>query len=574
VEVTRATLTGRSFETLSGEDPFLGSAMVQPFVRATQEKGIISTVKHWLDNNQEIYRQSMTVDVGERAQHEIYMPVFKAAFEAGAAAVMCSYNKVGGTFACENEHLLKQLLREDLGFKGFVVSDWGATHDAERSAKAGLDVEMPTGEHMEALGDKLESDMALQQRVDQMAVHVVSAMHFVGQFDGRFPVEGWLPAGGLLEKDATSDEHRHVALRTIVESAVLLKNADNALPLATEGKKIAMIGKSCDAVFDQSYQQGSVWAGGGSGYVDTSKGTTPLSSVKKAFTDSEVVSSPDASAAEGADVAVLCVAAHAEEGWDRDNFILPEVEELIAGVRNISEAKVVVIAGVPGAVETEWVEDVDAALMLFMPGEQVGPAVAKLLTGEASPSGRLPISFPVANETRFTQRQYPGWCDGVKGGWCDTMTAHFTEGVLVGYRWNDAMNVSSAFSFGFGLTYTDFTFEGFRAKCVGDKVQVDLNVTNTGSRDGAAVPQLYVGFPSLLPTLRQLRAFSKVQVEARGTVPVSFTLGPSDWSFFDEKSLSWKSAMADKGEAITVSVGSSSSELFWHQEVACREVIT
>merc|ERR1719346_148061 len=144
VEVTRATLAGRSFETLSGEDPYLGSQLVAPFVKAVQDHGIIACVKHFLDNNQEIYRRSMNVEVGDRTQHEIYTPVFKAAFDAGAAAVMCSYNKVSGTHACENKELLTDLLRNELNFRGFVISDWGATHDALRSAQAGLDIDMQT----------------------------------------------------------------------------------------------------------------------------------------------------------------------------------------------------------------------------------------------------------------------------------------------------------------------------------------------------------------------------------------------------------------------------------------------
>lgn len=572
VEITRATLTGRSYETISGEDPFLGSSLVQPFVRAVQDLGIITTVKHWLDNNQEIYRQSMNVEVGDRAQHEIYMPVFKAAFDAGAAAVMCSYNKVYKTFACENEKLLKNLLRDHLGFKGYVVSDWGATHDGVRSIKAGLDIEMPTSDHVSAIAEQLDSDPDLQKSFDQAAVHVVSAMHNVGQFDGRFPVKGWLPAG-QLEGDATSKDHLDVALQTIISSAVLLKNQDNTLPIAAKGKTIAMIGKYCGLVKDPTYKQGSVWAGGGSGFVETTKGTTPLSSVKSLMADATIVSSDDASAARDADVAVLCVAAHGEEGWDRANFSLPEVEGLVRDIRKQSKAKVVVVAAIPGAVATEWVSDVDAAILLFMPGEQVGPAFAKLLTGEASPSGRLPISFPKANEQRFSQRQYPGWCDGVKGGWCDKMTANFSEGTLIGYRWNDATGVPSAFPFGYGLAYSTFNYSGFDVRCAGkDSISVSFNVTNTGDRSGSVVAQLYVGFKSLKPVVRQLRGYKKIHLESGFRSRVKFVLSEEDWSFFDEKADAWKSAMA-MGESVSVSIGDSSADMKFTHKLSCTEAV-
>jgi len=514
--------------------------------------------------------QTMNVEVDDRTQHEIYMPVFKAAFDAGAGAVMCSYNSVYGQHACENKKLLKKLLREDLGFKGFVVSDWGATHDAVNSVRGGLDVEMPEGEHFQKIGDAMGANPDLEKEIQQMAVHVLSAMYYVGQFDGRFPIKGQLPLYGALDADATSEAHRAVALQTILDSAVLLRNQDGALPVKTKGKKIAMIGRFCDAVQDPSYKQGSVWSGGGSGFVDTHRVITPLAGVKAEITDAaSVVFSPDASAAKGADVAVLCVAAHGEEGWDRANDALPEVWDLIKGVRKQnSNAKVVVFAAVPGAVEMEWVKEADAVVLLFMPGEQVGPAFAKLLNGAASPSGRLPVSFPKADEKRFTKQQYPGICPNVEGGWCEHLQANFSEGPLIGYRWNEAKGVPPAFPFGFGLTYTEFNFSGFRAKCKGEDATVSFNISNVGARDGAAVPQVYIGFPSLKPVLKQLRGFKKVQVKAKSEVSVSFSFTQADWSYYDEKVQGWVSAW-EKGEDITLSVGSSSTEIFWRKKLSC-----
>lgn len=575
VEVTRATLTGRSFETISGEDPYLGGQLVQAFVKAVQDHGIIACVKHFLDNNQEIYRQSMNVEVGDRAQHEIYLPVFKAAFEAGAAAVMCSYNKVYGQYACENDRLLTKLLREDLGFNGFVLSDWGATHDALRSAKAGLDIDMQKDDPAQRLPDEfhklpelLKAGSITQATIDEKVVHVLSAMFVAGQFDGRFPIPAAFKGVSMgtqrgvqqqvLTNDASSDAHRGVAFQTIIDGAVLLKNVGGTLPLA--GGKVVLVGKYCQQTTDTAIKQGSVYSGGGSGYVDTDRTISPLAGLQAIL---GATASVDAAGAAGADVAVVCAAAHSEEGWDRKDYVLPEAKELVDALRaQPGKKKIVVVASVPGAVTTEWLEQADAVLLLFEPGEQVGPAVAALLTGKASPGGRLPISLPKVGESRFTSKQYPGECPPPKT-WCPDMTAQFSEGVLVGYRWNDAKKVPAAFAFGFGLTYTSFKFQDFKVKCEKGWALVSLNIANVGDRDGAAVPQLYVGFPSLQPVLRQLRGFQKVQVGKGGKVLVAFWLSAQDWSYYDEGAQKWMSAAA-KGEAVTVSVGSSSVDLDWH----------
>jgi len=583
VEVTRAALTGRSFETISGEDPYLGSVLVRPFVQEVQNHGIIVTVKHWLDNNQEIYRQTMNVEVGDRAQHEIYMPVFAAAFEAGAGSVMCSYNKVSGTHACENEKLLKTLLREELGFKGYVVSDWGATHDAYNSAKAGLDVEMVGGpdDIFSKLPDLVQAGKLTQEEVDEKVVRVLTAMYAVGQFDNTFSVPELYVGKNLwdLDKandqvigaDVTTDAHRGVAMQTIIDSTILLKNDDSTLPLTSAGKKISLVGKHCKQKTDPSYGHGNVYSGGGSGYVGTKNGKviSPLEGIQAHIKDAASIQwSAAASAAAGADVAVVCVSAHSEEGWDRENLTMPEASELVSSVRASSPStKIVVLAIAPGAVTTEWAADADAVMLMFYPGEQVGVALAKLLVGEASPGGRLPVTFPKVDEQRFTNEQYPGVCPA-PNYWCEDLVATFSEGVLVGYRWNDAKKQPAAYPFGFGLTYTNFEFSNFRSECADGRATVSLTVANSGARGGATVPQLYVGFASLKPALRQLRGFQKVQVAAGTTADVTFALDEKDWRYYDESLGNWVSAMAG-GEEVTVSIGDSSADLKWHSVLSC-----
>jgi len=568
VEVTRATLTGRCFETISGEDPFLGSQLVGPFVKAIQARGIIATVKHWLDNNQEIYRQTMTSVVAERTQHEVYMPVFKAAFEAGAGAVMCAYNKVNGHHACENGHILTKLLREDLGFKGYVVSDWGATHNGERSANSGLDVEMPSSKYFANLTDYIAAGSVKQEKLDQMVTHVLSAMYFVGGMDGVFPAE---KAGAWGHLPATTDGHRATALKTVLDSAVLLKNHDT-LPLLPSTKKIALIGGYCKHSNDKRFAQGSVYSSGGSGFVMTTRTITPLEGLQEHYQADpsvEIVHSTDTSAAAGADVAVICAAAHSEEGWDRQNLSLPEAGRLAKALRdeNGEGLKIVVMASVPGAITTEWIDDIDAALLLFGPGEQVGAALAQLLAGDASPGGRLPVSLPKVGEERFTKWQYPGLCKD--NSWCKHMIANFSEGTLVGYKWNIAKNVPSAFPFGYGLTYTNFEFKDLKVECDSGVATVAFKVANVGVRKGVAVPQAYVGFESLKPVVRQLRGFRKVELAAGHTADVAMVLDEKDWSFFDEDKDRWVSAL-EVGDNITVSVGSSSVDLPLASTFSCK----
>jgi len=588
LEVTRVASTGRSFESLSGEDPFLGSQLVQPFVQAVQSKGIIATIKHWLDNNQEIGRMTMNVEVGDRAQHEIYMPPFKAAMDAGAGAVMCSYNKIYGQHACENSKLLKKLLREDAGFRGFVMSDWGATHDAVKSATSGLDVEMPgsNGKFMQ-LPQLVGEGKIKQSTIDTMASHVLASMFQAGQFDDRYP---GTVLNSVSRTDVTSDAHRNVARQAIIDGAVLLKNKGSTLPLATKGKKIAMIGQYCNT--DIYITPGHVTAGNagtpfmgqGSGYVPTKKTVTPMKGLQDLVKDAASITfSADASAGDGADVAVVCASAcDVHEGWDRMNFSLPEANQLVSALREQSGDKKIVVVGVsPGAVTTEWMKNVDASLLLFMPGEQVGAAVAQMLTGAASPSGRLPITmppddwkpiggYPAGKDHMFLSAQYPGTQPPPHKmyKWGDYLTANFTEGVLVGYRWWDAKDVNPAFPFGYGLTYTEFSFKDFQSDCSGDKIIVTLTIANTGDRDGDAVPQLYVGFPSLKPAVRQLRGFQKTHIPKGGEAPMVFIVTPEDASYYDEAEQKWTSS-AEKNEKVTVSIGTSSRDLLWHKTLSC-----
>lgn len=587
IDLARVPLSGRAFETLSGEDPFLGSALAAPYVETVQDRGIMVTLKHFLNNNQEESRHSTDVKVSDKAQYELYLPAFKAAIEAGAGGVMCSYNKVDGQHACESKKLLKDYLRRDLDFKGFVISDWGAVYDAKRSAHNGLDIEMkgnvnPSWKFNE-LKSLVKSGQVKEEQIDDMVRHILTPMYAVGHFDGKFPDH----FGRHFD---VRRDHAKVAKEAIIDGAVLLKNSGNVLPLSKNTKTIAFIGKHCDMVEDPDFRHShsnGVTMGGGSGWVRTDRIVTPFQGMRDAMSGSAVVKhSIDSSAAAGVDVAVVCAAAHAGEGWDRADLMLEHAKELVEQVRNQGARKVVMLGIAPGVITTEWIDNVDAALLVFMPGEQVGPAVADLITGVASPGGRLPVSLPRVGEMRFEEKQYPGIRAGADYDLFSEYNrlqslaksrgekAHrelheastplsqtYSEDTLVGYRWNDAMNKPAAFPFGFGLTYTNFDFKDLKVtQEAAESATVTFQVTNTGQRSGHAVPQLYVGFPSLAPVKRQLRGFEKIVVAPGVTRRVTFKLGPDDWKYYDQAAGAWKDAML-KGDKITINIGHSSASL-------------
>lgn len=576
VTVVRAPLSGRSYESISGEDPYLGSQMAKPFVKTLQDAGIIAAVKHWLNSNQDTYQKTMNVAIDVRAQREIYTRPFEAAFAAGAGAVVCPYNKVNGARACESGELLQGLLRDALGFRGFVVSEWDAVQDLGASAAAGVDVEMPGGSGS-GIASLMEQGLLNKDQLNDKVVRVLGSLYAAGHFRSRFHapsslrdalndgVDGYNgmksqrgAAMELLQSD-TSSQGASVARQTIISGAVLLKNKGGTLPIAKGAAKIALLGKCAEGTTgDKSTRL----------LMHTSL-TSLQGALKDAVGDqgTQVASSGDAAAARGSSVAVVCAMALAAEGWDRDNLSLPDVDWLIADARKNGAKKVVVLAITPGAVTTEWVAGADAALLFFAPGGQLGPAAAALLVGAASPGGRLPVTLPEADEKRFTASQYPGECEG-KQKWCEDLTANFSESTLVGYRWNDAMKVKAAFPFGFGLDYTEFSYDGFRVDCSSDAATVKVTVSNVGGREGTAVPQAYVQFDRLRPAVRQLRGFRKVVLPAGGKAEVTFVLREEDWRFYDASAGKWRSAVHE-GDFVTVHVGSSSADLLWSETLSC-----
>eukprot|EP00755_Sulcionema_specki_P016436 Sspe_Gene.10360::Locus_3458_Transcript_1_1_Confidence_1.000_Length_2315::g.10360::m.10360/K05349/bglX; beta-glucosidase len=531
--LARVPRNGRNFEYLSGEDPFLGYSLVQPVITAIQRHGVVANAKHWVNNNQETDRTTVSEDVDERTQFEMYYPPFEGAVEAGVGSVMCSYNKIRGTYSCENPETLARDLKERLGFKGWVMSDWGATHST--SINEGLDQEMPGSTYMgAALKAKVESGAVSMAKLNDSVVRVLTPLFALGVFDNPNP--------NSITNNVTSAAHNTLARTLSAKSTVLLKNDNDVLPLPTTGNTtVAIIG---------SQAVSPVVHGGGSGQVVPYYTAAPLDSIlaklgisgckggckEKVCSSSGVCityndgSDPAkaAAAAQAADVALVFASTTSSEGSDRKSLSLDQ-DSLVQAVA-AQKTPTVVVAVTPGAILTPWRHQVSAILVPFMPGQEYGNAITDILFGDVAPSARLPLTFPNSeNEVGFTPQEYPGVA----------LHANYSEKLLVGYRWYTHHKITPAFPFGHGLSYTTFAYRNLMIS----SRTVSFTLVNTGKRSGVETPQLYLGFPaSAGEPLRQLKGFRKVFLDVGKSTEVTFQVRDRDLSVWDVTSHSWKVA--------------------------------
>lgn len=476
INVHRVARNGRNFEYLSGEDPFLGSRLVRAYVRGVQSKGVIATIKHFAFNEQETNRMSESSEVDARTAWELYYPPFQAAVEAGAGAVMCSYNKINGTYACGNKGLIQRDLREKMGFKGIVMSDWQATHSSD-NLKSGLDQEMP-GRYSLALGatippyfnDDALNDESLKEPVSLAAQHVLETMY-------RFKLHenpGCVPPAceAQLASDQTSDKHRALAREAAAASVVLLQN-DGILPLSSNRvKTLAVLGAASTTKYNN---------GGGSGYVFAKSKVSPLEALK-VWADKAGIKITDNVL--NADAALVVAGTNSKEGLDRASLSLDDNSDKLI-LETSKKLPTVVLLMIPGAVLTPWRSNTSAILALFLGGEESGNAAASVLFGDMSPAGKLPLMLPASEEDTIP----PNASDSVP----------YSEGLLTSYR---SPSFKAAFPFGHGLSYTDFLYGSPEsaplASCGASNdgqplaVCVKLYVTNTGSQAGTEVVQAYL----------------------------------------------------------------------------------
>ncbi len=548
IDVVRVPEWGRTFESY-GEDPYFNGQMAIAEIQGIQSQGPIANANMYLTMNQENNRFKEDSVVDRRTLHEIYLPPFEAAVEEGhVGTVMCAYVETNGTYSCENPYLLTGLLKKYLNFQGWVMSDWGATHSTVASANAGLDQEMPGAKYYgEPLKTAIENGQVSRPTLDEHVRRILVTMFRFGLFDKQ-------PAGSWDAYVRTS-AHAAFSLRAAEEGTVLLKNADNLLPLPVNAS-IAVIGAAGGTKPKAS--------GGGSSGMVAPYVIAPADGIRKRIGGRAQVSYADGSdlakavaVAKAAKVAIVFVNTDDSEGRDRPNLELPNNQnELVQDVA-AANPNTIVVLNTGGAVLMPWIEKIRGLVEAWYPGQEDGTAIAAILYGDVNPSGKLPLTFP-RNATEIptgTVEQWPG-AHGISS---------YSEKLDVGYRWYDAHRVQPLFPFGYGLSYTTFKLSGLQVTPTStsgaglDKnVRASLKVMNTGKRAGAEVIQVYIEQPEKNgEPPRQLRGFTKVDLEAGQTKSVRLTLNRRSFSIYDPELHQWK---VPSGR-YRIMVGTSSREL-------------
>ncbi|WP_232662852.1 glycoside hydrolase family 3 C-terminal domain-containing protein [Pseudonocardia sp. TRM90224] len=538
VNIKRTPLCGRNFEYFS-EDPFLSGRMGAALVEGLQSQQVGASLKHFAANNQETERLRISADVDERTLREIYLPAFEhIVTTARPWTVMCAYNKVNGTFASQHRELLTGILRDEWGFDGLVVSDWGAVHDRVAAMIAGLDLEMPpnTGISDRAVVEAVADGSLAEDVLDES---VRRLLRLVEQARERKPAT------------ADLDAHHTLARRAAAESMVLLKNDGGVLPIAdSAGLTVAVLGEMATV---PRYQ------GAGSSLVSATRVDIPLDALAAALPAATVRLAGSASDVSGADVAVAFLGlppAVESEGFDRADIDLPADQVALLEAVAATGVPVVVVLCNGSAVRTStWDHHTAAVLECWLGGQAVGSAVADVLTGAVAPSGRLTETIPLRLQDSPSFLNFPGEEGHVRYG----------EGVFVGYRGFDASDTAVAYPFGHGLTYTEFTYSALDVSVAGSAdegtlaITVAATVTNTGARAGQEVVQLYVGDPvaSVARPPRELKGFTKVRLGPGEHTTVTFPLAARDLSFWSIAKPGW---LLEPGE-FTIAVGASSRDL-------------
>ena len=530
VNIKRSPLCGRNFEYLS-EDPHLAGKLSAAYIRGVQKCGIGTSIKHFAANSQEYRRMSSSSELSERTLHEIYLPAFEEAVkEAKPRTVMCSYNKINGTFASENRTLLTEILRENWGYEGAVVTDWGAVNDRVEGIRAGLDLEMPaTDGHNDIKIVQAVCDGALDERlIDEAAERVLEVV---------FDYVDHRKEDAVFDRDADHEK----AVRIESECAVLLEN-NGILPLDPE-KKVLYIGEFAEK---PRYQ------GGGSSHINSSRVVSALEAAQEKRRNVTYVKGFPAdrderdakelekavSSAQEADVVVIFAGlpdVMESEGYDRSTMAMPGCQnELIREVLKVKPDTVVVLHnGSP--VETPWADDAAAVLEMYLGGQGVGEACDRILYGEVNPSGRLAETFPVRLEDTPCYMFYPG--DGKK--------AVYGEGIFVGYRYYDTKKIPVRWAFGHGLSYTEFRYSNLRVGngILKDKetLSVSVDITNAGSREGKEVVQMYISDRNGTPVRpeKELKGFAKVSLQPGEAKTVRFEICPRDLAYYEEEIHDW-----------------------------------
>ncbi|KAH3983159.1 hypothetical protein HBI04_079020 [Parastagonospora nodorum] len=624
----RSPFGGRNWEGFS-PDAYLSGVLVEDSIIGMQSTGVQACVKHYILNEQETQRnpstsngttiEALSSNIDDKTMHETYLWPFYNAIRAGSASVMCSYQRINGSYGCQNSKTLNGLLKEELGFQGYVMSDWAATHSGVASIEAGLDMDMPGGIGFFSgtssffggnVTTAVNNGTLSVQRVDDMVLRIMTPYFYLGQ-DANFPpVDGYTPKLGFFPSenyvsnftlgpvvDVRKEEHERLIRELGAAGTVLLKNTNGSLPLR-QPKRIGVFGNDAADVTEGQYLQsdydiGTLAVGGGSGTGRFSSLVSPLEAIKararsyraqvQYITSNDVIVSGAMSsiAPLPLDVCVVFLKSWASEGEDRTTLIAEwNSTKVVEETAKVCNNTVVVLHGAaPNTLPWHNHPNVTAILAAHMPGQDTGNSIVDILWGDVNPSGKLPYTI-ANNETDYAKNLVTS-APLASATNPDAWQADFVEGNLIDYKEFDAANTSVAYEFGFGLSYTTFNLTNMTSSIVvanasrtpnpaapilpGGNVElwatlatVDVTVNNTGKRDGATVAQLYLSFPDeAAAPVRSLRGFEKVTLPAGGSTRIQFDLCRRDLSYWDVVAQTWRLPQG----GVKVSVGFSSRDL-------------
>ncbi|MGE5222151.1 MAG: glycoside hydrolase family 3 C-terminal domain-containing protein [Omnitrophica WOR_2 bacterium] len=561
VNMKRTPLCGRNFEYYS-EDPCLAGELAASFIQGVQSEGVGTSLKHFALNNQEYQRFTISVDVDERTMREIYLPAFETAVKKGKPwTVMCAYNKVKGTFGSENHRLLVDILKDEWGFEGFVVSDWGAVHERVKALQAGLDLEMPgpRDRRVKAVVEAVRAGQIDEAVLNESVRRILGVVFKAAETPkgGKFDVEG----------------HHVLARKIASEGMVLLKN-NGILPLQNPGR-IAVIGRAAK----QPYFQG-----GGSSHNSPTKLDIPFDELQALAGQAELsycdgypaddsfqqaLIDQAVDAALSAQVALLYIALPASkesEGYDRPDLDLTiQQVALIKAVTGAQPQTVVILNNGSAVTMSEWIDRAAAVLEAWMMGQAGGGAIADILFGKVNPSGKLAETFPLSLADTPAYINYPG----------ENGETRYGEGLFIGYRYYDAKEIPVLFPFGYGGSYTTFSYSSPQVSATTfkdtDGLTVSVDVTNTGKVTGMEIVQVYVHDwkSSLVRPPKELKGFAKVELDPGETRTVTIPLDFRSFAFYHPVHHQW---ISEDGE-FDILIGASSTDIRFTETVTLRSSV-
>lgn len=571
VNIYRVPTNGRNFEYM-GEDPHLASQLVVPYIKGAQDRGVITTVKHFVANNSEYDRHRMNSIIDERTLNEIYFPAFKAAVQEGKSkGIMCAYNLLNGIHCSEHKKLLTDVLRERWGFNGFVISDWNCLYSTEGPMKAGLDLEMPKPKYYskKKVEQALVAGDITLEAVNEKVKNILRSLFEIGAYER--PVK---------DKDALEfgEYHDEVALKAARESIVLLKNQNNLLPIDPKSnKKIVILGRNATS---------TPTTGGGSCYVKPYKTRNIYQAIKCTQSNHTInlikqkkgkISNNSKQLVGKADYVILCVGFTNEEDsecWDRPWKMTNNQNELIQQVSSLNENTIVILSA-GGGIETEsWVHKIPALIHSFYLGQSVGDAIADVIFGKTNPSAKLPFTMAkkwedISSTKFYVEKPQTTSFNKIrqrtkeKFRFYSSITLEYKEGIMVGYRHFDTANIEPQFPFGHGLSYTKFDYIDLKLNkkslSRGDTLKMDITLKNTGPRRGKEVIQVYVKDikSSVVRPEKELRGFAKIDLKPDEERKINIEIPINNFAFYDVETKEW---VVEEGE-FDLQVGSSSRDI-------------